>query len=108
MAATSTDNIITFFTSQTQNISSVPVTCGFNTGVLKVWGTWNGANIVIQTGVPGDPNTYIPITDANGNALTFTKDTQITLSNIVLGDNLVAVLSSVGLATSLNATLQRV
>jgi hypothetical protein len=107
-AATTTDTLLVLLSNQTVNISSVPVTCPFSNGVLKVWGTWNGANVVINTSVPGAPGTFIPVTDANGNPLTFTQNTQVTLANIVYGDLIVAVQSASGAATNLNATIQKV
>jgi hypothetical protein len=113
MAITSNDNLITFFTGQTINITTTAVPCGFNTGVLKIWGTWNGASVAIKTGVPGSASTFIPITDNNGNPLIFNDPTpnsaiQVTIQNIVQGDNIVVVLASAGAATNLNATLQRI
>jgi hypothetical protein len=108
MTATVTDYLVTFFTSQTANVTTNPVSVPFNTAVLKVWGTWGGANIKLQTGVPGDPATFIDVTDSSGNPIVFTKNTQLTLGDIVLGDNLLAILSAAGGATNLNATLQRI
>ena len=108
MTATAVDYLVTFFTAQTANVTTNAVSVPFNTAVLKVWGTWNGANITLQTGVPTDPATFINVTDSGGNPIIFTQNTQLTLGDIVLGDNMRAVLASVGGSTSLNATLQRI
>src|SRR6185312_3107764 len=108
MVATVTDYLVVFFTAQTANATTNAVSVPFNTAVLKVWGTWNGTNIKLQTGVPTDPVTFIDVTDSGGNPIIFTQNTQLTLGDIVLGDNMRAVIASVGGLTSLNATLQRI
>lgn len=108
MTATATDYLVTFFTAQTANVTTNAVSVPFNTAVLKVWGTWNGANVKLQTGVPGDPATFMDVTDSSGNPIVFTQNTQLTLGDIVLGDNLRAILAAAGVATNLNLTLQRI
>ena len=50
MAVIASDYLITFFTAQTANITTTPVSVPYNTGVLKLWGTWGGASIQILTG----------------------------------------------------------
>lgn len=108
MTVVASDYLITFFTTQTANVTTAPVSVPYNTGVLKLWGTWGGATIQIETGVPGSTVVFIPVTDANGNPLTFSQNTQITLQDIVWGDNMVVVLAGATGTTSLNATLQRI
>ena len=67
----------------------------------RIYTNFNGA-------VAPNTVTYIPVTDANGNPLTFTQNTQVTIHDIVLGDNVEVVVSGATGTTSLNATLQRI
>lgn len=62
-------NIINFFEAETQNISTAPVSVAFSNGVFKIWGTWNGATVQLQTSTP-IAGTYIFITDTSGNPIT--------------------------------------
>ena len=104
MASNST---IIFFTNQTQNISSIPYSFSSATGSFKVWGTWDGANLTLFTGVVGDPSTFIPVTiTGNGTPLFLTADGGVGIENIVNNEEIVAVLSDVGGSTSLNCTMQ--
>jgi len=107
MTATETSNLINFFSGQTTNVTTNAVICPFNTGVLKISGTWNGATVQLQTSTPGS-TTFVPVTDANGNALTWTQNTQVTIQNIVWDDQIQAVLANAGASTNLNCTLQRI
>jgi hypothetical protein len=100
-------NLITFFTNQTHNITTVPVPCPFTKGSLKIGGVWDGATIILQTGVPWNPSFFLQISDSYGNPISWTSSVNTTLYNIIQGDPLVMVLSNAGVATSLTATLQR-
>lgn len=107
--STVANNIIIFFTNQTQNITSIPYVFSGDRGSLKVWGTWDGANIALYTGVPGDSLTYIPVgTDASGTPLILTDTASVGIENIVQNETLVAILSNAGISTDLNCTLQKV
>lgn len=98
---------VRFFTNQTSNISSAPVSIPFSNGVFKIFGTWNGATVQLHTSTPV-AGTFVAVTDNSGNPITFTQDTQVTVNDIVYGDDMVVVISNAGAATSLTATLQKV
>lgn len=77
--------------------------------VVTVWGTWDGASIVIQVGtVPTlDGNTtWITVTDRLNIPFNFTEDTTITFTEFVYSQPLRAVLTNAGASTNLNCTLQ--
>jgi len=80
---------------------------------LKFWGTWGGATVIFQTGVPilesGDVGYFVPILNAStGSTFSFTSDGNVTLENMVSGDLFRAVISGATGTTSLSVTAQGV
>lgn len=78
---------------------------------LKFWGTWGGATVIFQTGVPilesGDVGYFVPIINATtGSVFSFTSDGNVTLENMVKGDLFRAVISGATGTTSLSVTAQ--
>jgi hypothetical protein len=108
------NNVIRFFTAQTANATSAPFVFSGSNGTLKVWGTWDGANIALYTGSPGNTTNYISVSIDNiGTPLVLSDNSNtygysIGIENIVQNETLVAILTDAGGSTSLNLTLQKV
>ena len=75
---------------------------------VKAWGTWGGATIILQASVPTQvaSNTWVPLKDRNGNAISFTANGVFFLEDIVYNDQIRAVQSSSSGSTSLSCTVQ--
>jgi hypothetical protein len=101
------NQILIFFDNQTSNANSVPQNCSFSKGVLKIWGTWDGATITLSTGTPLGNTASIEVSDFSLNPITFSSTTECTLESIVWNDPLFASLSNAGGSTNISMTLQR-
>lgn len=97
------------FNSQTVNATSPTIILNYpdQKMVVKAFGTWNGASIILQTLAP-DQSTWIVINDLTGSPITFTINTQINIEGFIQGEQFRAILSSAGGSTNLSLTLQEV
>jgi hypothetical protein len=95
------------FTNQTTNANSATHTLTYpdKKTVVKFFGTWNGANITIQTLAP-DETTWINLFDIANNPVTITANNQLVLSDFVYSESFRAVLANAGGSTNLTVTLQ--
>lgn len=109
MATGTTSNpshLIWFFNPGTTSTNSTTYKIPFNQGVLKAWGTWNGATVTLWGATPGSA-TFIQLSDPFLNPISLTSNSQLTLENIVWNDEIYATISNAGASTSLYVTLQR-
>lgn len=103
---------IIFFNAQTSNATSTPVSFIFPSGSadLKFWGTFDGASIQFQTGVPpingASVGVFVPVSFSPGGTSTFTAPGQVTMSWAVYGEPIRCVLTGAGGSTSINVTAQ--
>lgn len=111
----SRDDTIYFLQDATADGASPSYSFMFPMGraTLKFWGTWNGASLVFQTGVPilesGDVGYFVPILNpSTGSTYTFTSDGNVTLEHMVKGDLIRCVITNAGASTSLSVTAQAV
>ncbi len=111
MANTGTNNTYFLFTNRTTDGNSDPVSVNYPNKKIsvKVWGTFNGASIKLQTSAPQtNPAVWIDVPYANStNALIFnTDDSQATIEFLVQNELVRASQSSSGASTSLNVSLE--
>ena len=112
MTATGTSTIINLFAAQTTDTTTNAVVMPFNTGVVTIWGTWNGATVKLQTAVPGSTSTFVDVMDMNGNTALFNAggtntDVQVTITDMIYDKLIRAVIANSGASTNLNATIER-
>jgi hypothetical protein len=108
MAATGFDTYF-LFSNQTSSANSDPVTVNYpnKTAIVKVWGTFDGANVKFQTLAPQtSPNVWIDVPDMDGNTLLFQTNKQSVIKYLVQNEQVRAVLASAGASTTLNASLE--
>jgi hypothetical protein len=97
------------FTNQTTDANSDPVSVNYanKTAIIKVWGTFGGANVKFQTLAPqSSPNVWIDVPDMNGAPITFTSNKQSVIEFLVQNEQVRAVLSSSSGTTTINASLE--
>lgn len=97
------------FTNRTTDGNGTAVTVNYpnKTATVKVWGTYGGATVKLQTLAPQtSPAVWIDIPDINGNTLTFTTNKQSPLTYLVQNEQIRAVLSGATGTTTINATLE--
>ncbi len=110
MAATQS-NTYFLFTNQTTDGNSTPVIVNYpnKTAIVKVWGTFGGASIKLQTLAPqSSPPVWIDVPYSNSNVtMTFSSNNaQATLEYIVQNEQVRAVQSGSGGSTTLNVSLE--
>ena len=99
---------IWLFTAQTANANSAAYICSFPSqkACVTAFGTWNGATLALQT-LASDNSTWIPVPDSALNPFTFTtSNSQVTIGDVVLNQQIRGVLTNAGGSTNLNLTLQ--
>lgn len=97
------------FTNQTTDANSAAVVVDYpgKTAIVKIWGTFGGASIKLQSLAPqSSPAVWIDVPDLNGNALTFAANNQRALQFLVQNEQIRAVQSGSGGSTTLNASLE--
>lgn len=99
------------FTSQTTDANSAafPIPYSNKVGVVKAWGTWNGANVKFQTLAPGtSPSSpvWIDVPDFTGTIVTFTSNGQRSIQYLIQNEQLRAVLGNAGGSTSLTVSVE--
>jgi hypothetical protein len=107
--AVTNSNTYFLFSNQTTDGNGTPVTVNYpnKVAVVKVWGTFGGASIILQTLAPQtNPAVWINIPDMNGNNLSFTTNAQCTLQYLVQNEQVRAVQSGSTGTTTLNASLE--
>ncbi len=105
------DGYIYILQNQTSNITTDPIqlNLGTNKASVMVWGTWDGANVILQSRTIPDTTSavaWITIVDRLNLPFVFTEDTQITLTEFVYNQYVRAVVSNNGASTNLNCTIQ--
>lgn len=113
MSGISGPGYIYILQNQISNITTDPVQLNFgsNTSSVMAWGTWDGAEVVLQTRTIPDTNdnvAWITIVDRFNIPFTFTEDTQITLTEYVYTQYVRAVVTNAGAGTDINLTIQAV
>lgn len=98
-------NLVTFFNDATVDGNSTYANVPFNRGVIRVYGTFDGASVSFYSVTPDGTN--IQLSDWAGNAVTFTSATETALENILQNERMFASISNAGSSTSLTVTLQR-
>lgn len=98
-------NLVTFLSNATGNVNSENYNVPFNKGVIRIFGTFDGANVSVYSVTPD--GTAIQLSDWAGNPVTFSSATETTLENILQNEKMYAALSNAGSSTSLTVTLQR-
>lgn len=101
--------VIFLFQNQATDANSSSAVVGFpnKSTVVKVWGTFAGASIKIQSLAPQtSPAVWIDIPDMNGNTMNFTAASQRNMLGLVLNEQVRAVQSGSGGGTSLNVSLE--
>ncbi len=111
MANTGSTNTYFLFTNRTTDGNSDAVSVNYPNKkiVVKVWGTFDGASIKLQTTAPQtNPAVWIDVPYANSsNTLVFnTTNSQATMEFLVQNELVRAVQSSSGGSTSLNVSLE--
>ena len=101
-------NLYTFLSAATANGNSPAQNVTYSKGVLKAWGTWDGATVSIYGGTPGSSGTYIQLSDLCLNPVALTQDSELTLENIVQNESIYVNIAGAGGSTSLTVTLQRI
>lgn len=98
------------FTNQTTSANGTPfsIDWGNKLGVVKAWGTWNGANVTFQTLAPGTSGSpvWINVPDFSGNIITFSTNSQRSLIDLIQGEQLRAVLGNAGGSTSITVSIE--
>jgi len=109
MSITETNGTSFLFLNQTTDGNSSPLAIQFGNkvAVVKVWGTFAGASIKLQSLAPQtSPAVWIDIPDINGNVMNFTGNGQRTLRYIVPNEQVRAVQSGSAGGTTLNVSLE--
>lgn len=105
-------NRITFFRAQTANGSSDPQIIDFpdTRGEFKIWGVWDGAEVVMETQTPADfgPVEWLTVNDVSRNPVVFTENESINVRDFVFGEKIRLTLTNAGANTEINATLENV
>ncbi len=99
---------IWLFTAQTTDANSAAHIFSYpgQKATVTAFGTWGGATLALQT-LASDNSTWIPVPDSALNPFTFTtSNSQATIGDVVLNQQIRGVLSNAGMTTSLNLTLQ--
>lgn len=99
---------IWLFTAQTANANGTAYIFSFpnQKATVTAFGTWGGATLALQTLAP-DNSTWVPVSDSAFNPVTFTtSNSQATIGDVVLNQQIRGVLTNAGMTTSLNLTLQ--
>ena len=99
---------IWLFTAQTTDANSAAHIFSYPSqkACVTAFGTWDGATIELETLAP-DNSTWIPVSDSAFNIVTLsTPNSQVTIGDVVLNQQIRAVLANAGGSTSLNLTLQ--
>jgi len=94
MAIEAKDGTFFLFTNETANGNSPAMIVKYpnKTAIIKVWGTWAGADIKFQTLAPSSsPEVWLDIPNTLGNT-EFTQDGQATLLYLVQNEQIRAVL----------------
>lgn len=99
------------FTNQTSDGNSSPVIVQYpnKTAIVKVWGTFDGATIKLQTLAPqSNPAVWIDVPFSNSTVtMTFSSNNaQATLEYLVQNEQIRAVQSGSGGSTTLNVSLE--
>ena len=98
------------FTNQTTSANSTAFAIPYSNklAVVKVWGTFDGANIKFQTLAPHTTASpvWIDVPDNTGVLLTFSVNGQRALQYLIQNEQVRAVLSNAGASTTLNASLE--
>lgn len=109
MSITETSGTSFLFVNQTTDGNSQPLAVQYSNrvAVIKVWGTFAGASMKLQSLAPQtNPAVWIDIPDTNGNVMNFTVNAQRILRYIVPNEQVRAVQSSSGGGTTLNVSLE--
>jgi len=98
------------FLNQTTDANSTAFAIPYSNkvAVIKVWGTFDGANVKFQTLAPGTSASpvWIDVPDDTGNIITFVLDAQRALKYLIQNEQLRAVLSNAGASTSITASVE--
>ena len=104
------DSSFFFFQNQTTNANSAvyQVVPNNNSIIIKAWGTWGGANVILQTmGLgTGLAPVWIQMNDLNGNPFAFTSNTQQSVEDIIPTENVRAVLSGATGTTNITVSCE--
>ena len=100
-----------FFQNQTSNANSTvyQVAPGNNNNiVVKAWGTWGGANVILENMAPGTSASpvWIQLNDLNGNPFSFTTNAEQSICDLIYGENVRAVLSGATGTTSISVSVE--
>jgi hypothetical protein len=101
---------IYLFTNQTTSANSTPFAIPYSNklAVVKVWGTFDGANVKFQTLAPGTSASpvWIDVPDDSGVILTFSANGQRSLKDLIQNEQVRAVLANAGASTTLNVSFE--
>lgn len=102
-------NTYFLFENQTSNGNSEPVSVNYSnkTAIVKFWGTFDGAYVTLQTLAPQtNPEVWLDVPDLAGDVLTFDANGQRTMQDFVQNEQVRAVLSNAGGATTVTVSLE--
>ena len=111
MVAVQTSYFATFFpfVNQTSNATSEPWAVILNDRKLlvKAGGTWDGASIIVQNMLPqSSPAIWINLNTTNGQAFSFTANSEYTVEDLVSNEQIRFVLSGAGGSTNLTVSCE--
>ena len=98
------------FRNQTTDANSTPLAIPYSNklAVVKVWGTFGGANVKFQTLAPGTSASpvWIDVPDDSGVILTFSVNGQRSLQYLIQNEQVRAVLASSSGSTTINVSFE--
>lgn len=104
-------NLIYLFSARTTdgNGTGYPLPFPNNRGKVMVYGTWDSATVTLQS-LASDGTTWVAVSllkdDGTFTPLTFTANTQMTLSGILMNETYRAVMANDGPTTSITLEIE--